>query len=152
MLRGAQSINLDAKGRMAIPTKYRDWLQQDADGQLVCTIDIHNPCLLLYPLPEWELIEAQLRKLSSMNPTERRFQRLLLGYASECELDKTGRILINGPLRNHAGLEKKVMLIGQLNKFEIWDESRWEAQITADLAVDLESDLALSQRLQDFSL
>ena len=72
MLRGAHAISLDSKGRLAIPTKYRDWLRSERDGQLVCTIDIAHPCLLLYPLSEWEEIERKLKTLSSTNPAERR--------------------------------------------------------------------------------
>lgn len=107
MLRGAHAITLDAKGRLAIPTRFRDWLREECDGQLVCTIDINHPCLLLFPLTEWEEIERRLRQLSSLNQQERRLQRLLLGYASECELDGNGRLLVPAPLREHAGLEKK---------------------------------------------
>ncbi|WP_116475223.1 division/cell wall cluster transcriptional repressor MraZ [Zobellella maritima] len=152
MLRGAHAISLDSKGRLAIPTRFRDWLRDDCDGQLVCTIDINNPCLLLYPLVEWEEIEKKLKGLSSMNPAERRLQRLLLGYASECELDAQGRFLVPGPLRQHAGLEKKIMLVGQLNKFEIWGESRWQQQVNDDLLVLPEQDWSASERLRDFSL
>lgn len=94
MFRGANAINLDTKGRVAIPTKYRQMLLDDCQGQLVCTIDIQQSCLLLYPLTEWEEIELKLSKLSSMNPHERRMQRLILGYASEGEMDKSGRFLL----------------------------------------------------------
>ena len=112
MFRGATLVNLDSKGRLAVPTRYRDGLIENASGQLVCTIDIHHPCLLLYPLPEWEIIEQKLSRLSSMNPTERRVQRLLLGHASECQMDSAGRLLIAPVLRQHAGLTKEVMLSG----------------------------------------
>lgn len=152
MLRGAHAISLDSKGRLAIPTRFRDWLRDDCDGQLVCTIDINNPCLLLYPLVEWEEIEKKLKGLSSMNPAERRLQRLLLGYASECELDAQGRFLVPAPLRQHAGLDKKIMLVGQLNKFEIWDDARWQQQVNDDLMVLPEQDWSASDRLRDFSL
>ncbi|GAA3545831.1 division/cell wall cluster transcriptional repressor MraZ [Zobellella aerophila] len=152
MLRGAHAISLDGKGRLAVPTRFRDWLRDDCDGQLVCTIDINNPCLLLYPLVEWEEIEKKLKGLSSMNPAERRLQRLLLGYASECELDAQGRFLVPGPLRQHAGLDKKIMLVGQLNKFEIWDESCWQQQVNDDLLALPEQDWSASERLRDFSL
>ena len=83
MLRGATLVNLDSKGRLSVPTRYREQLLENAAGQMVCTIDIHHPCLLLYPMPEWEIIEQKLSRLSSMNPFERRVQRLLLGHASE---------------------------------------------------------------------
>ena len=152
MLRGAHAIALDSKGRLAVPTKYRDWLRDECDGQLVCTIDISNPCLLLYPLNEWEEIEKKLKSLSSMNPVERRLQRLLLGYASECELDSSGRLLLSSPLRQHAALDKQIMLIGQLNKFEIWSEARWLEQVNEDIEALPDMDWTSSDKLRDFSL
>ncbi|BEU04733.1 transcriptional regulator MraZ [Agarivorans sp. OAG1] len=151
MLRGASSINLDAKGRMTMPTRYREWLMEECHGQLVCTIDINHRCLLLYPLAEWEEIERKLKRLSSMNPAERRLQRLLLGYADDCEMDKNGRLLIPPPLRQHASLEKKIMLVGQLNKFELWSEEQWQQQIAADIALEEDVDM-LTDNLKDFSL
>ncbi|MCL4410721.1 division/cell wall cluster transcriptional repressor MraZ [Aliidiomarina haloalkalitolerans] len=152
MFRGANSISLDDKGRLAIPARYRNLLSLDCDGKLVCTIDIKQPCLLLYPVPEWQIIEQKLAKLSSMNPAERRLQRLLLGYADDCEMDKNGRVLIATPLRQHAGLNKKLMLVGQLNKFEIWDEETWQQQVADDIAAEQAGDFTLTDRLQDFSL
>lgn len=152
MLRGAHALALDSKGRLAVPTKYRDWLREECDGQLVCTIDISSPCLLLYPLNEWEEIEKKLKSLSSMNPAERRLQRLLLGYASECELDTSGRLLVSAPLRQHAGLDKQIMLIGQLNKFEIWSEARWLEQVNKDIEALPDMDWTSSEKLRDFSL
>ena len=77
MFRGATLVNLDSKGRLSVPTRYREQLLENAAGQMVCTIDIHHPCLLLYPLPEWEIIEQKLSRLSSMSPVERRVQRRL---------------------------------------------------------------------------
>jgi len=152
MFRGATSISLDEKGRLAIPARYRKALTLDCEGEMVCTIDIKQPCLLLYPLPEWQIIEQKLTTLSSMNPAERRLQRLLLGHAEDCSMDKNGRLLIAPTLRQHADLNKKLMLIGQLNKFEIWSEAAWQAQVAADMAAEQEQDVALSDRLQDFSL
>ena len=152
MLRGAHAIALDSKGRLAVPTKYRDWLRDESEGQLVCTIDIAHPCLLLYPLPEWEIIEQKLSRLSSMNPQERRVQRLLLGHASECQMDSAGRLLIAPVLRQHAGLTKEVMLVGQFNKFELWDETTWYQQVKEDIDAEQSASGALSERLQDLSL
>ncbi|MCT7654910.1 division/cell wall cluster transcriptional repressor MraZ [Oceanimonas sp. NS1] len=151
MLRGAHAISLDSKGRLAIPTRYRGPLHDECDGLLVCTIDISHPCLLLYPLAEWELVEKKLRSLSSTQPQERRLQRLLLGHAAECELDGNGRMLVPGPLRQHAALEK-IMLVGQLNRFEIWSEHRWQQQINDDLLALPEEGWESSERLRDFSL
>ena len=152
MFRGANAINLDTKGRLAIPTRYRQSLLDDCNGQLVCTVDNQQSCLLLYPLPEWEEIELKLIKLSSMIPAERRMQRLLLGHAAEGEMDKSGRILIPTPLRHHAKLSKEVMLVGQLNKFEIWDAETWAQQIEDYIDTERKGEFELTERLQDFSL
>ena len=152
MFRGATLVNLDSKGRLAVPTRYRDKLIEETEGLMVCTIDLHQPCLLLYPLPEWETIEQKLSRLSSMNPAERRVQRLLLGHASECQMDGAGRLLIAPTLRLHAGLTKEVMLVGQFNKFELWDEQTWYQQVKDDIDAELSAQEPLSVRLQDLSL
>ncbi len=119
---------------------------------MVCTIDLHQPCLLLYTLPEWEIIEEKLSRLSTMNPAERRVQRLLLGHASECQMDNAGRLLLANTLRQHAGLTKEVMLVGQINKFELWDEQTWYQQVEDDIAAERLTNEPLSARLQDLSL
>lgn len=152
MFRGALSLSLDSKGRLAIPTRYRDHLLNECLGQLICTIDIHQPCLLLYPLPQWEFIEQKLVGLSSMVPEERRIQRLLLGHAAECEMDSAGRILLPATLRSYAQLHKELMLVGQLNKFEIWDADAWQQQIQLDIQAEQTGPSVLSARLQDLFL
>ena len=151
MFRGATLVNLDGKGRIAVPTRYREILIGESQGQMVCTIDLHQPCLLLYTLPEWEVIERKLSRRSTMNPAERRVQRLLLGHASECQMDSAGRLLLAGTLRQHAGLQKEIMLVGQFNKFELWDEQTWYQQIKEDIEAETAQDV-LSERLQDLSL
>lgn len=127
MFRGVNALTLDSKGRLAIPTRYRDELVRVANGRLVVTVD-RDHCLLLYPLPEWEEIERKLVKLPSFNAPARRLQRLLIGHATEVELDGSGRILLPPPLREFAALDKTVVMIGQGNKFEIWDEAQWNAR------------------------
>jgi MraZ protein len=127
MFRGVNALSLDSKGRLAIPTRYRDTLVRQCEGHMVMTVD-RDHCLLLYPLPEWEEIERKLVKLPSFNPQARRLQRLLIGHATECDLDGNGRILVPPPLRDFAGLDKGVVMIGQGNKFEIWDEAAWTAR------------------------
>ena len=155
MLRGASAINLDSKGRISIPIRYREELldsSKDDIATLVITVDIKSACLLLYPIEEWRKIEAKLLRLSDTNPTERALKRLLLGYAHELELDSNGRFLIPTPLRGYAGLVKKTMLVGQLNKFELWDEQAWNKQIEHDQNIIRNEPLNCNERLADFSL
>lgn len=152
MFRGTSAITLDSKNRITMPTRYREELLTDCHGKMVCTVDIQHACLLLYPLPEWEEIELKLCNLSSTNPQERMFQQILLGNASDCDMDKNGRLLINGPLRQHANLEKNIMLVGQLKKFEIWSESAWQAQMQKGISQIQSGELELTDRLLDLSL
>lgn len=127
MLRGVNRLNLDAKGRLAVPTRYRDRLRESCASELVVTVD-PDRCLLIYPMPEWQEIERKLNRLPSFDPTARRLQRLLVGHATEVDMDGQGRVLMPPPLREFAGLDKLVVLIGQGNKFELWDEARWNEQ------------------------
>lgn len=123
MFRGLMSLALDEKGRMAIPARYRDLML--AEGHLVVTIDTEERCLLLYPASQWEAIERKLESLPSFHPVTRRIQRLLIGHATDVEMDRGGRILVPPLLRDYAGLDKVVMLVGQGKKFELWSESQW---------------------------
>jgi len=123
-------LALDGKGRLAIPTKYRDLLTQRCGGRLVVTLDPSN-CLLLYPFPDWEPIEKKLNALPSFNPVNRMMQRILVGSATDLEMDSAGRILLPSLLRERARLEKDVVLVGQGNKFEIWSAADWQAQFDA---------------------
>lgn len=152
MFKGASALSLDTKGRFAMPTKYRQPLLSDEQGELVCTIAINEPCLWLYPQSEWDEIAARLVKLSNMNPRARRLQRMLVGHATEYQLDKNGRILLSPTLRQHAGLSKKIMLIGLLNKFEIWDEARWHQQMQLDTEVERNGDFDMTPEFEHFSL
>jgi transcriptional regulator MraZ len=125
MFRGVQHINMDAKGRLAMPAKHRERLLDECEGQLVATIDTQSRCLLIYPLPAWEKIEQEIQDLPSLNPAVRRFQRLLIGYASELEFDGNSRIHLSPALREYAQLEKKVVMVGQGKKLELWNEQLW---------------------------
>jgi len=128
MFRGVQHINMDAKGRLAMPARQREPLLTRCDGQVVVTIDTQSACLVVYPLPEWERIEKEVQALPSLKPAVKRFQRLLLGYATDLELDSSGRMLLPAPLREHAQLGKKLVLVGQGNKLELWSEALWLAE------------------------
>jgi MraZ protein len=127
MFLGATKITLDAKGRMAIPTKYRDQLLSAARGELVVTVD-RDGCLLVYPRPEWEEVERKLSRLPTLNKKARSLQRLMLGYATELVMDGHGRILLTSELREFAEIERQAWLVGQGNKFELWNEERWAAR------------------------
>jgi len=130
--RGASNLSLDAKGRMVLPARYRESLSEICDSQLVVTIDTDQPCLLIYPLNEWEIVEEKINALPNFNKVAKRIQRKLIGYATDLEVNDSGRILLTAPLRSYARLEKKVVLIGQGNKFELWDELLWEQHCMED--------------------
>ena len=140
MFRGATKVTLDAKGRLAIPTRYRERIAARCDGQMVATVD-KDYCLLIYPFPDWEEIERKLIRLPSLNRKARRLQRLMVGHATEIDMDGHGRILLSRELRDFAGLGRQAMLIGLGNKFELWDEDTWSQNRDEWLREDDESDL-----------
>jgi MraZ protein len=128
LFRGVNRVNLDAKGRLAVPTRYRGQLVESCDSRLVVTIDANDRCLLIYPAPIWQEIERKLMKLPSFNKEARRLQRLLVGHATELDMDGQGRLLMPPPLREFAGMNKQAVLIGQGDRFELWDEEHWNGQ------------------------
>ena len=125
MFIGGSTVNLDAKGRLAFPTRYRAELMDRCDGHVVLTVD-ENRCLSLYPRPDWDDLQRSLVGMPNQDGRVRNLQRVLLGHATELELDKNGRVLIPQRLRDFAGLDKRVVLTGLGNKFEIWNEEAWE--------------------------
>jgi MraZ protein len=141
MFRGVQHINLDAKGRMAVPSRQRELLSVLSEGHIVLTVDTQTPCLALYPLPEWERIESDVQALPALNPAVKRFQRLVLGYASDLQLDSSGRVLVPPALREYAQLDRRAVLVGQGNKLEIWSEGLWQQECAAALATDSSGEL-----------
>lgn len=145
MFRGANKLTLDVKGRMVMPTRYRERLNERCGGKLVVTVD-KDQCLLIYPMPDWEEIERKLMALPTLNPQARRLQRLMVGHATDLELDGHGRLLLPPNLREFAALTRDAMLIGQGLRFELWDEARWNERrdewlASDDSATDLPADL-----------
>jgi len=140
VFRGATKVTLDAKGRLAVPTRYRERIATRSDGELVVTVD-KDHCLLIYPLPEWEEIERKLVRLPSLHKRAREMQRIMVGYATEVDIDGHGRILLSRELRDFAGLDRQAILIGQGNKFELWDEERWNEKRDAWLSSEDDGDL-----------
>ncbi|MBK8019717.1 MAG: division/cell wall cluster transcriptional repressor MraZ [Betaproteobacteria bacterium] len=147
VFQGAAELSLDAKGRLAIPTKHRDGSQSSSDRKLVLTAHPHR-CLLLYPADAWTPNRTRIMGFSSFDPQSALWKRLLVGYAEEMELDAAGRVLISPALRKFAGIERQVMMVGQGSHFEIWDVAAWEAQLAR---LDGESN-ALPAGLENFSL
>ena len=121
---GETAINLDAKGRLAIPMRYREAIQEQCGGRLVLTYSAFDSgALYLYPEQEWERVRDEVMGLSTFNPGHRSLQRKLVGSASAVEPDGNGRIQLPQTLRQVAGLEKRVVLLGMGSRFEIWNET-----------------------------
>lgn len=150
MFIGGSAVNLDAKGRLALPTRYRGVIQDRFEGRLVLTVH-DDGCLLLYPYAEWEEIQRKLVRLPNQNKRARTLQRMMLGYATEVEMDGHGRILVAPRLREFAKLEKRVSLAGVGNKFEIWNEEAWE-QSCGDWVAGPEGDAELPDALESLTL
>jgi MraZ protein len=151
VFRGPSKVTLDAKGRLAMPSRHRERILTRANGILVATVD-RDYCLLIYPLPEWEEVERKLVRLPSLNKVARKLQRLMLGYATELEMDSQGRILLPKEHREFAGIERDAILIGQGNKFELWDEKRWTERRDEWLAGDDGDFKDLPDELESLSL
>lgn len=152
MFRGINAINIDGKGRLAVPTRYRDALGSQEGASLVVTIDTEETCLLLYPAAQWQVIEDNLQRLPSFNAAARRIQRLLIGHATDVELDGNGRLLLPPLLRDYAQLDKRVVMIGQGNKFEVWDETLWQSRREQWLAEEASGTDGLPDEMKTFSL
>ncbi|MCX7120302.1 MAG: division/cell wall cluster transcriptional repressor MraZ [Gammaproteobacteria bacterium] len=152
MFRGLSSGQIDSKGRITIPANYRTLLVEESSGSLVVTIDTQQKCLLLYPFPQWQIIEEKLESLPSFQPAARRIQRLLLGHATELELDRQGRILLPNLLRDHAELDETVMLVGLGKKIEIWSEPLWEDARATWLAECMDENEGVPMELAMMSL
>lgn len=148
MFRGATSLSLDAKNRLTVPTRHREALQLECAGNLVLTAHPHR-CLLLYPQPAWEPIQEKMMALSSFDKRSSALQRLLVGFAEDINLDSAGRLLVSPVLRDFAGLDKEVMLVGQGSHFELWSMSAWRAQLEQ---VMQDEGFAMPAELEGFSL
>ena len=125
MFRGEYSLSLDAKGRLAIPSRYREQLLEECAGQLIVTISLLERCLVVYPFPRWQRIEDELKDLPALDSQAQAINHLLIGHAVDCDMDSNGRVLLSQALRKFAGLGKRIMMVGQVDKFEIWDDGGW---------------------------
>lgn len=136
MFLGSHSISMDAKGRLAIPARIRESLMELCAGKLVVTAHTEERCLLVYPEPQWAEILPKIEALPSFNKVARRTQRLLIGYATPLEVDGNGRVLLPPTLRDYAQLDKKLMLVGQGKKLELWSEESWLQWLDAEVGDD----------------
>ncbi len=152
MIRGANSLNLDSKGRFAIPSRFRDAITDRCDGRMVVTVNnTKEHCLWLYPMDHWEKVEEKIVALPSFDPNHQKLKRFLLGYASDVDMDGSGRILLPAPLREFAMMTKAILLVGQGNKFEIWSEELWDARRAQWLQEDMDIE-KLSVEMEQLSL
>lgn len=152
MFRGINAINMDGKGRIAVPMRYRNDLCPQNQSTVVVTIDTEETCLLMYTTHQWQIIEDNLQRLPSFNVAARRIQRLLIGHATDIEIDTNGRILLPPLLREYADLKKQVVMIGQGNKFEIWDEDNWNKRRKEWLEETSGEGQGLPDEMKTFSL
>jgi MraZ protein len=133
---GNATVNLDEKGRFAIPTRYRNRVQEICDCKLIATVAVNEcgvgieGCLWIYPVPAWEELQEKIKTFSDLNKTGVKLKRFLIGYATECEMDTQGRLLLPELLRKFANLDKKMILVGQLNRFELWNEDAFNKELT----------------------
>jgi len=151
MFSGVSEINLDAKGRMAMPTRYRERLADSCSGKLFVTIDPLDKCLTLHTKPEWDIVEQKIVAMPSYSQSGRLLRRTILGHATEVDMDANGRLLLSAPLRDFAEIDKRVVLLGQGNKFEIWSEHKWLETRNAYMDSSVDS-AALLDELNDLSL
>lgn len=151
MFRGANTLTLDAKGRMTIPSRYRELLQEACQGRLVITRDHRARCLLVYPQAAWITLEQRLAALPNFDGVTRELQRIFIGFATDCDVDGQGRVLLPPALREYAGLDRRVMMIGQVNKFELWDEQAWNEHCTGVFS-EKEAESQMSDFLRTLSL
>ncbi len=152
MFRGFSTVSLDDKGRLAIPSRYRDYLSVRAGNAVVLTLNPFDRSLWLYPLPEWEIIETKLATLSDFDRISRRTKQMMHGYATDCQLDNQGRILVPKELRNYADLRQTSAMLGQGNKFEIWDAATWQQQRDQWLESLSDGDTEVSDALKSLAL
>ena len=126
LLTGLHMLALDAKGRLSVPARYRNDLEDQAHNRLVITLQPQRKALWIFPEPEYEEAAREVRKLSDFEPSELAFKRLFIGHAMHMDIDGSGRVLIPPVLRAQIGMDKKVALMGMTNKFELWDEGSWQ--------------------------
>ncbi len=136
--RGVKYLTIDDKGRFAMPAVYRKELFDTCDGRLVITVG-RDGCLLVFPQPIWEEKQEEIQELPNTDARVRKFQRVIIGFATDCEMSKQGRVSLTSSLREVGNLGKEIALVGQTDKFELWDAERWRA-FSSDIDFDFEGE------------
>ncbi len=127
MFRGSSFHTIDAKGRIIVPARFRDIIKADGDGIMISRMD---RCLVAYTFEDWREIENRILSLAEKSENMRRFRRVFIGGAFRCACDKQERILIPPTLREYAGFEREIVLVGVLDHFEIWSRENWDSENT----------------------
>ncbi len=129
MFRGSSYHTIDDKGRINIPSRFRELIRNNGGNGLVLSgPGLDEQGLVAYPYKNWEMVEDKILRMAEKSPSMRRFRRIFIGESAECSLDKQGRILIPQSLRDYAGLEKDIVLVGVLDHFEIWSLENWNEE------------------------
>ena len=144
---GSHVATLDAKGRLSVPAKVRESLEAVCDGAVVMTVHHEEPCLVIYPEPRWQEILPGLKKLPALSRQAQRIKRLVIGHAFQLNIDTNGRLSISQTLRDFAGLDKKVLLVGAIDKLELWSDQNWNDWMNEDSSNDLPEDVISSLEL-----
>ena len=126
MFRGRYEYSVDPKGRISIPSRFREVLSTQYDDRLIITN--FDQCLWAYPVTEWQTIETKVASLPQFREEVKALQRVFVSAATECPVDKQGRLLIPPTLRDYAGLEKEIVMVGMTKRIEIWSKARWETE------------------------
>ena len=148
MFYGSHSINMDAKGRIAVPARVRESLQEQGSGRIVVTAHTENRCLHVFPESQWLEILPVIESLPSFNKVSRRTKLLLIGHACPLEWDTNSRILLPSTLRDYGNLEKKLILVGQGKSMELWGE----AEFTEYIDAPIDSDDVIPEAMRNLSL
>jgi MraZ protein len=145
---------MDSKGRLAVPTRYRERLVEGCGGKLVVTISLMDRCLTVYPFPDWQRVEDEIKALPALDSQVHAISHLLIGHAIECDLDGHGRMLLPQSLRDFASLDKRVHMVGQVRRFELWNEDAWSTRRDELLGQigNLQIQASQSQALRDLVL
>lgn len=124
MFRGRYQHQIDMKGRLSVPSRFREILTTNYDERLIITN--FDQCLWAYPVPEWQALEMKVGAMSQFSEEIKALQRFFISAGCECPIDKQGRILIPPSLREYAGMERDVVIVGMTKKFELWSKERWD--------------------------